>query len=631
MLATSISSRADTIEDVSLGSLVHHGRRLTGLLQILNAAQGPLLDFVRSADREYAQQAQADPQVSLLNAHPLEELSAILDFRIPSNGQGQDGVLSTIFSILKYSVNTFSPGFLDKLYAGTNAPGIVAELVLAFLNTNLHIYQVSPVLTIIEKQTTKALAALFGFDGPRAGGISVQGGSASNLTSIVVARNTLFPETKVHGNHVNGLDLVMFTSAHGHYSTEKAAQALGFGSAAVITVPVSHETGAMIPSALDHAIIIAKKAGKTPFYVNSTAGSTVLGSFDDFTAIAAIARKHQIWFHIDASWGGPFIFSEKLKFKLKGAELADSIAINPHKMMGVPVTCSFLLARDLKQFHLANTLPAGYLFHNDNDHDEPEPKPAINGTTGPDPDLNTEDDIETSTWHEPADIADLTLQCGRRGDSLKLFLSWQYYGTLGYAAKIEHAQGIAEYMASQVRAHGDLKLVNEPACLQVCFTYAPGGPAVFGDGVGQVRLPHSTSCKSNIVGADGKDEERARVERLGKFNSLVTERITKALIPKGFMIDFAPPLEGQEAEGKFFRVVVNIETTREVVERLIRVLCEVGKVVTGEMKAKYGVVRREEINGLPHGPVLRQKNPAERGHGPVVTSTDVSRSTREKS
>ena len=166
--------------------------------------------------------------------------------------------------ILKYSVNTFSPGFLDKLYAATNAPGIASDLVLSVLNTNLHVYQVSPALSLIERHTTKALAS-FDLDGPRAGGISVQGGSASNATSIVVARNTLYPQTKIHRKSHNGRQLVLFASAHGHYSIENGAQQCGFGSAAVVSVPVDPRTGSMRASMLESLILSAKNAGKTPF------------------------------------------------------------------------------------------------------------------------------------------------------------------------------------------------------------------------------------------------------------------------------------------------------------------------------------------------------------------------------
>ena len=324
--------------------------------------------FIQDADSEVrAHQAKSDQSTScLVDYHTPRNLEGILSdvIVLPTSPSGEQGFRRTLDALLKYSVNTSAPGFLDKLYAAPVPPGIAADLILSALNTNVHVYQVSPVLTLIEKHVTKALASLFGLNGSRAGGISVQGGSASNTTSIVIARNTLFPETKVGGNSVDGLDLVLFTSAHGHYSIEKAAQQCGFGSAAVVAVPVDPVTGQMIPVELERLITAAKGDGKTPFYINATAGTTVLGSFDPFEEISAIAKRHGLWMHIDGAWGGSFVFSERLRqAKLKGSELADSIAINPHKMMGVPVTCSFLLGRDLKQFHEANTLKAGYLFH----------------------------------------------------------------------------------------------------------------------------------------------------------------------------------------------------------------------------------------------------------------------------
>ena len=523
--------------------------------------------FLQGADSEsFAHRTKSDlPQSRLVDYHGPRELESILSdvLALPDSPSGEQGFRTTLDAILKYSVNTSAPGFLDKLYAAPVPPGIAADLILSVLNTNVHVYQVSPVLTLIEKHLTKALASLFGFDGPRVGGINVQGGSASNTTSIVIARNTLFPRTKVHGNSVDGLDLVLFTSAHGHYSIEKAAQQCGFGSAAVIAVPVDPVTGQMVPADLARLVVAAKEEGKTPFYVNATAGTTVLGSFDPFVEISAIAKRHGLWMHIDGAWGGSFVFSERLRqAKLRGTELADSIAINPHKMMGVPVTCSFLLAKDLKQFHEANTCDAGYLFH-DTEEDDRE----VNGHAVD----KTED-----RWEEPNDLADMTLQCGRRGDSLKLCMAWQYYGTDGYRRDIERAYELACHIAKTLSVKEDFVLVSEnpPPCLQVCFYYAPGGQEAFGGGPGQI-LPA------------GIKSETQNLAVVSKLNSRVTERITKALVQKGFMVDFAPALKGQEWRGKFFRAVVNISTPTETVERLIKEVEQLGKKVVDELQRQY--------------------------------------------
>lgn len=378
----------------------------------------------------------------------------------------------------------------------------------------MHVYQVSPVLSVIEKTTAKKLANLFGFTGSHAGGISTQGGSASNTTSIIIARNTLFPQTKTAGNENH--QFVLFTSAHGHYSLEKAAQMCGLGSDNVWSVPVD-SAGRLIPSELDTLVSKAKEEGKTPFYVNATAGTTVLGSYDLFEDISAVCKKHNLWLHIDGSWGGPVIFSTKQKSKLAGSHLADSIAINPHKMLGTPVTCSFLLGPDLRIFHKANTLPAAYLFH------------------------------EEATDGEVWDLADLTLQCGRRGDSLKLALSWIYYGSSGYESQIDHAFSVASYFASQVASHPDFVLVSEnpPPCLQVCFYFSKGG---------------------SVKGVKG-------LEEIGEEeNTRVTSSVVQSLIPKGFMIDYSPG-----DQGKMFRVVVNVQTRQGTIDGLIKAIAEIGE------------------------------------------------------
>ena len=567
-----IMTQSSLLNGVSANGTAHVSQdRVQELDTLLRITLKKILSLVQAADNEsFAHEAKAELSTScLIDYRPPSELRNILSdiLTLADSPSGVEGFQTTLDALLKYSVNTSAPGFLDKLYAAPVPPGIAADLILSILNTNVHVYQVSPVLTLIEKHVTKALASMFGLDGPRAGGINVQGGSASNMTSIVNARNTLFPRTKVHGNSVDGLDLVLFTSAHGHYSIEKAAQQCGFGSAAVVAVPVDPANGQMVPAELERLIVVTKGEGKTPFYVNATAGTTVLGSFDPFVEISAVAKKYGLWMHIDGAWGGSFVFSQRLRqAKLRGSELADSIAINPHKMMGVPVTCSFLLGKDMKQFHEANTLKAGYLFH-DNEEEEKEDDGEVNG--------HAVDKIEDS-WQEPNNLADMTLQCGRRGDSLKLFMAWQYYGTDGYRSKIERAHEVACQMAKLLSAKEDFILVSEnpPPCLQVCFYYAPSGKELFGDASGQVQ---PASVKSDTQ----------KLASLSKLNSKVTERITKALVQRGFMIDFAPALEGQERRGKFFRAVVNISSPVETVQRLVREIEQLGPKIADELRIQY--------------------------------------------
>ncbi|KAI1169791.1 glutamate decarboxylase [Nemania sp. FL0916] len=521
--ATPPLNRADEVED------------------LIDAVKSLIIPYIRDADTAAALRAQGgqDSQDSdgqtkgtaernvLVESHRPADLAKRLGFSLPeAEGRGKDGLLDAIRDVLRYSVNTWDQGFLDKLYSSTNAVGVVSDMLLAVLNTNVHIYQTSPSLTIVEKTTSRALASLFGLTGLLAGGVTCPGGSASNLTSLIIARNTLFPSTKIHGS--SGHCFALFTSAHGHYSVEKAATSTGMGSASVIVVPVD-KFGQMDADFLRSAVLSAKDRGLTPLYVNATAGTTVYGSFDPFSAIADVCQEFGLWMHVDASWGGPVAFSAAQRYKLAGVERADSVTVNPHKMMNVPVTCSFLLTRDLSIFQKANTLPAGYLFHGDDDDDT-----ANNGNDGKD---NVTGATETEYW----DLADLTLQCGRRGDSLKLALAWIYYGAAGFAAQIDHAFEMAAYLAALVQDAEDFALLstNPPPCLQVCFYHAPGGVL------------------------DTKNAEA---------NTRRTKTMVRKLVSRGFMVDYAP---GES--GSFFRVVVNSQTRKGTVEGLMKALGEVGK------------------------------------------------------
>lgn len=301
------------------------------------------------------------------------------------------------------------------------------------------------------------------------------------------------------------------------------------GSQNVVTVPVDRD-GRMIPAALRDAVSTAREKGMTPLYVNATAGTTVLGSFDPFHEIADVCAEFGLWMHVDASWGGPVVFSAAQRHKIAGVERANTITVNPHKMMNVPVTCSFLLTRDLSVFHQANTLPAGYLFHADDEDD------GNNGNASESAEVESP---EKDYW----DLADLTLQCGRRGDSLKLALAWIYYGAAGFEQQVDHAFEMAAYLTSLIEKADDFVLLssNPPPCLQVCFYHAPG----------------------RVLDANAE------------ANSKRTKIMVRKLVSRGFMVDYAPG-----DNGSFFRVVVNCQTRRETVEGLVKALGEVGREVS---------------------------------------------------
>jgi len=200
----------------------------------------------------------------------------------------------------------------------------------------------------------------------------------------------------------------------------------------------------MIPEELDRAIEREIAKGNKPFFVNSMAGSTVMGAFDDHHAIADICQKYGVWHHIDACYGGYLIFSQEAKETIyNGCDRADSVGINPHKGMGVPQQCSMILTNNKKDaLRRANTSGAEYLFH--------------------------------ETEYSKYDIGDKTLSCGRRPDGLKLWMCLQRRGLDDYRRNADDCLRKARHLTKMVKERSEaFQMVNEPCATNVCFWYTP--------------------------------------------------------------------------------------------------------------------------------------------------------------
>ena len=483
----------------------------------------------------------------------LSDIESIASLEAPEHGRGAKGLQSTLYNIAKSSINTSSPGFLDKLYSSPSAPGIAADLVLSVLNNNSHVWHVSPGLVLVEKYVARELARLFGLQGHNAGGVTVPGGAAANMTALLVARNFLCPSSKNYGIGSYGRRLRIFVSEAAHYSIANAAQVLGFGRNAVVQIP-SDDDGAMLPDALRSSMEYHVSTGAIPLFVAATAGTTVKGAFDPLNEIGAIAREYRAWYHIDACWGGAAVFSERLRHRLSGSAQADTISFNPHKMLGVPLICSFLLARDLRTLWCANRLAAGYLFHDDyEDAEDNAMQISTHEAQKPhdecpllDPDWRQSEALSAAPKAQDIlDLASLTPQCGRRPDALKLYAHWNYYGTEGLAKDVERAVESATYLASLIAHDNRFLLLGDvkTSFAQVCFYYVRRVQAMI-------------------------DEDKTQADH----NSSMTRKLSQALLARGWMVDFAPGNGRAAEQGDFLRVVCNRQTTKDVVAKLFETL-----------------------------------------------------------
>ena len=460
----------------------------------------------------------------------------IPDFRkavslaLPDTADATDdgALIEAIKLVFDNSVNPWTGRFLDKLYAAPTPVGIAADLVLSAVNANAHVMSASPVLSLAEERCVQGLCDVFGFTEQKPDGLTMPGGSSANTLAVQTALANLFPRFRTQGllgvmqqliEEKKAPRPLLFTSSQCHYSLDKAAISAGLGLDSVVKVDCD-ATGRMDPLALEAALTKAKDEGAgTPFLINATSGTTVLGSFDPLPALSAVARKHGCWLHIDASWGGPIVFSHSTRYSelMKGSHLADSITINPHKLLNVPLQCSFLLVRNADTLS-ANSLDAGYLFH-------------------------SKDRRENAAMK--------TMGCGRRGDALKFWLYWVRYGKHGFGAHVDAGLQLATDLVEYIRAqpHIELGPLAEPLFLQICFRPIPRGRA---------------ESKGEI---DAEEIKKRSAGTQYVYQELKRRRM--------FAVDFAPLPNGI---GDFIRLVVHPRTKMEDLRQLVDQVGEIGEL-----------------------------------------------------
>lgn len=376
-------------------------------------------------------------------ANPLDpgELRDRLALDLPVEGVPLEALNRDIADYLTYGVKTSHPQYFNQLWGGFNPAGFMGDILTSAANTSMYTYEVAPVATLIEKTLVAKMGELVGFNNPE--GQFTTGGSNGNLMAMAIARHHALPNLKQAGL-ANAPRLIAFVSADSHYSFAKAAHLLGLGTDQLWQVPVDAE-GRMRVTELERLIAIARDHGALPFLVVGTAGTTVRGAFDPFADIAAVAQREQLWFHIDGAWGAGVLLSPTHRHLMQGAEQADSLVWDAHKMMGMTLMCSVLLVQQRgTMLNTFSTHGTDYIFHQFDD--------------------------------DPVDLGPSTMHCGRRVDAVKLWLAWKHLGDRGWTALIDRYFSLAAQAEAIIQAHPSLELVTPRQSLNLCFQYVPANP-----------------------------------------------------------------------------------------------------------------------------------------------------------
>jgi glutamate/tyrosine decarboxylase-like PLP-dependent enzyme len=245
--------------------------------------------------------------------------------------------------LLPASMATASPRYLGLLTPNVTAEAFAGEVVTAALNNNAGSVHQAPAVYAAETEFLRSLVEQMQLGGELVGQI-VAGGTMANLHGILLARQRLWPEWDADGPWAVTMPLRIYTSSSSHFSVERAARVAGFGKGSVVTLP-SRERGVLDPRALANAIRRDRARGTRPVAVVATAGTTGTGAIDSLQEIAAVCRDHGLWLHVDACYGGGALLLPELRERFAGIECADSIAIDPHKWLFMPLVCGVVLTR----------------------------------------------------------------------------------------------------------------------------------------------------------------------------------------------------------------------------------------------------------------------------------------------
>jgi glutamate/tyrosine decarboxylase-like PLP-dependent enzyme len=287
---------------------------------------------------------------------------------LPENGVTAEEIVSKSAQLLlNHSLLNGHPKFLGYITSSPAPIGALADLLAATVNPNVGAHILSPVATEIEKQTVSWLAEFIGV-APGYGGILVSGGNMANFTAFLAARTAKAPaNNKQDGISSTSKRLMIYCSKTTHTWIEKAAVLFGHGIGSIRWIETDTDNK-MDNEALESTIKNDMAAGHQPFIVVGTAGDVSTGVVDNLSAIAAICKKHDLWFHIDGAYGIPAAAIPSLKKMFEGVNEADSIALDPHKWLYSPLEAGCTLVKNPR--HLTDTYSSHPEYYNFSNNDE---------------------------------------------------------------------------------------------------------------------------------------------------------------------------------------------------------------------------------------------------------------------
>lgn len=267
-------------------------------------------------------------------------------------------------AVIPASMATPHPMYFGLVNCSPLPAAALADLLVSSINNNHGAFGQGPAAAAAEQELLRAFSELcFGHEDGT--GMVLPGGTFANLQGLLLARTSRFPEWDREGPRSVSRSPVLYTAESSHFSIARSAKAAGLGADCVACLP-SEGRGVMRAEALAARIALDRRAGREPFAIAATAGTTGTGAIDPLDEIASLAEEQGLWLHVDACYGGAALLLDELKPRFAGIERADSIALDPHKWFFAPLTASLLLVKDPDIEHRCFDISASYIPHQEN-------------------------------------------------------------------------------------------------------------------------------------------------------------------------------------------------------------------------------------------------------------------------
>jgi glutamate/tyrosine decarboxylase-like PLP-dependent enzyme len=367
---------------------------------------------------------------------------ASIDAELSVEGRPLDQLMSDCRSIMDLSRHNGHPRFFGYVASPSTPIGAYGDLIASALNANITCWRSGPAGTELERMVVRWLGALIEYDRDAAG-LLTSGGSMANMIALLIANRRQSGTNTARRGLWNSGPMTLYASEEVHMSIPKAADILGFGRDQVRVIACD-DRQRMRVDLLRQRIEADRREGLRPFCVVGSAGTVNTGVVDPLDEIANVAKEFDLWFHVDGAYGAPGILDQRKKHLFAGLSRADSVSLDPHKWLYVPVDAGCLLYRNTDAARAAfSTEEADYI--------------KTHGYA---------DEEAFAFW-------DYGVELSRRFRALKVWLTLQYYGTQRIAQTIAEDISLAEYLGEVVAGADDFELLAPVELSICCFRYVP--------------------------------------------------------------------------------------------------------------------------------------------------------------